>query len=664
MYAKFLLLFTALFCAFILKAQRLQLSLNNHTQQYESRFLTTHHQVWDSVQVDFISPQQPVKKIGFYINYTDSANHHFLNLTNMDDKLILELGKLDHSIIRQAEHIIHKTNILPNNSYSLSIYRAPWVDIEHWLSWKIKLTDITSGVELFKTSLGNSMPFFGFGDIGFYTDNSNVNVSHFQLTGAGKDTKSLKPALYFADGMMLPRNKKFTVWGTAAKGEKVSVKFASKTVNTVADSHGQWKVELPPAKAGIDYEMVISTDEESIRLSDIAVGELWLASGQSNMEMRAWQSDVANYVVPKNTQSDIRFYMQQQWPSAEPIDVTAGKWLKGNDAGIMGSSAAALSFAIHLKEKLNVPIGIIQSTWGGTAIESWISRESLQALPEAMPLLRRYQDYNASLKDRTPPDLDWPLVWDIPGQSHAASYLYNGMLFPYRHLPISGVLWYQGESNTHRASQYRAFFRAFIQDIRKLWNVKRLPFIAVQLAGYDGRQSGNEVPEAWPNLRDIQRQVLTADADAALVNAFDLGDSLDIHPYRKWELGKRFAQAALHLKYDSRDVSYSGPSVKKVAFHGNTATVYYHKGTADFDESIPDYCGFEVAGEDKIFKSAKATLTTDGAIKLIASDSVSIVAVRYGWENYPVVSKLINKQGLAAVPFRTDDWLIQDQFPY
>lgn len=622
---------------------------------------------WDSLSMDVTVRKTSQAHIGVLLNYADSTDFHFLSIRPFGDKPSMVLGRQQYGRLRLIQQVEFAGTLQDGHDYRLKLLRAPWVDPTHWMQWKVELVDLSSGTLLVRETLENTMPFFGMGKTGSFSDSPDVQFIAFRKFPECQESlgkQSLLPVALFGDGMVLQRHKPIPVWGSAQPGATIKVSLAGREAHSFVKDDGKWMVELPAMQAASNLTMHIRCGDQEVVVSDVAIGEVWLASGQSNMEMRAWQSDVANRLDTASDLTGIRFFMQQQWPSANPVGEPGGKWYTGDPAIAPGWSAAALSFAIHLKQALGVPVGVLQATWGGTGIESWLPMPALRAIPQVEPLLDRYGQYSDILRQGELVETVWPWSWDVPGQSHAPSYLYNGMIHPLRHYSVRGILWYQGESNCHRSSKYAPLLQGLLNSWRAAWQDDSLFFIGVQLAGYDGRQSGNELAGAWPLLRDAQRRVLGADPRALLVSAFDLGDSLDIHPPLKWELGQRMGRAATYLIVGKTEGSFSGPDLARVNFKGKVAEVTFRKGAAEFTSELPAINGFEVAGTDRRFYPATATRLRSGRIKLTAAAVPIIVAVRFGWENYPVKANLRNSDGLLAVPFRTDDWEVADQYSY
>ncbi|MCK5822046.1 MAG: hypothetical protein KAH17_09165, partial [Bacteroidales bacterium] len=381
-----------------------------------------------------------------------------------------------------------------------------------------------------------------------------------------------------------------------------------------------------------------------------------MASGQSNMAMMVWQSDMASVAEQNLPDEDLRIFLQPQWPSSEPVFDSGGKWENSQTGNVSEWSALAYSFAKDLREELNVPVGIIGSYWGGTSAESWLPREDLAADPITKTILDEYNSAQQSLESALPIIGVHP--FNVPDQSHAPGYLYNGMIHPHIQSAIKGVIWYQGESNTLRAEQYETLFPMLIRSWRDVWDLPEMSFFFVQLAGYDGQQSGNEIESAWPHIREGQRLTLNKLDNTGMAVALDLGDPTNIHPFRKRELGERLVRLALHDVYGYENVVRCGPLYESVFFDRNRATISFTETDLGLEiRNGGELQGFMIAGSDKQFLPASAAINTEGKSIRVWSDKInSPVAVRYAWANNPIEANLMNNADLPASPFRTDDW--------
>lgn len=451
----------------------------------------------------------------------------------------------------------------------------------------------------------------------------------------------------FGDHMVLQQKVENNVWGTAGAGEKVTVTLTkgdkSDAVTATADDKGKFVAKLPAAAAGTGYALTVVAGNSKVAIADVAVGEVWVCSGQSNMEWRfnllRGGLDMAEKAVNKN----LRLYTVPKTAVAEPqAHVAKGaahetKWLESNKESVFTFSAVAYYFGKHLHPSINVPIGLIHTSWGGTPAESWTSKESLGANDEIKHYLGR--------KDQ--------MISQAAGKGlnpHTPTSLYNGMIHPLLPYAVKGAIWYQGESNAGRAAEYRTLFPAMIEDWRKAWK-SDLPFMLVQLAPYhDGDPDGPNYAE----LRDAQLLSTTKLKNVGMAVITDVGDLFDIHPQHKEPAGQRLALAARALAYGQK-IEYSGPTYKEMKVDGDKAILSFdHLGGGLAIRGGRVLSGFTICGEDKYFY--KATATIKGDTLVVSSEKVSKpVAVRFGWSNFPVCN-FQNKAGLPASPFRTDDF--------
>lgn len=494
------------------------------------------------------------------------------------------------------------------------------------------------------------------------------------------------PASMFQDHLVLQRESVLPVWGKAKPGETVTVSFGTQQQTAVTGKDGKWMVRLQPMKAGGPYEMTIA-GENSIVLKDIYLGEVWLCSGQSNMDMTVAREDrywcgvlnekeemaAANY-------PEIRVFDTAYTPTDDPQEKVDGTWELVSPATIGHISAAAYFFGRELYQKYKVPIGLVTTAYGGSAAEAWISRPAMEAHPnlkflldnylkkkaEYLPSLQELQAYQAAVekwktasaqakaegKDEVRP----PKNRDPRVDQHNPCLLYNGMVAPLVPFAIRGAIWYQGESNQNSAQVYRELMETLIADWRSAWGQGEFPFLYVQLANY-GKAYDTE-PAAGKGLtlvREAQRQNLSV-PNTAMVVAIDNADPLDmgnIHPKNKQAIGHRLALAAQGMVYGEK-VDYSGPLYTHYLIEGEKIRLHFNgtgKGLASNDGNLT---GFAIAGPDRVFVEAEARI--DGNTILVSSPKVpNPQAVRYGWNANPKVN-LCNKAGLPASPFRTDGW--------
>ncbi len=443
---------------------------------------------------------------------------------------------------------------------------------------------------------------------------------------------AVKLAGVFGDNMVLQQGQVEPVWGTADKGEVVTVTFAGQSHTANADGEGRWKVMLgkldatPESKS---LEMTVKgSSGNAITLKNILVGEVWVCSGQSNMEMgigaaKDGQKEIAaaNYprirlfTVPKLKAPEPVHDVQAPWQECSPQTVGKGGW--------SGFSAAGYYFGRQLYKDLNVPIGLIHTSWGGTPAEFWTSKAALEADPA---------------------------VKSLAGQGEN-SRLYNGMIAPLIPFGIRGAVWYQGEANVGRAHQYRALLPAMIQNWRTDWGQGDFPFGIVQIAPY--KYGGDGVPEA--ELWEAELMTAKSLPHAGIALTMDIGEIGDIHPHNKQEVGRRLALWALADVYGRDKLVHQGPMYRSMAFNnGKASFTFDNVGGGLISKDGKPLTEFTIAGDDKKFYPAKAEI--EGDMLAVHSDQVKTpVAVRFAWHD-TAQPNLANKEGLPAAPFRTDTW--------
>ena len=498
----------------------------------------------------------------------------------------------------------------------------------------------------------------------------------FVLLASAASAADVKFNSVFTDDMVLQRGVKVPVWGEADAAAEVSITFNKQTVKATADKGGHWKAELEPLEAGGPFELT-AAGKNTVTLKNVLVGDVWICSGQSNMEFGL--TGVVNFKdeLAKADYPQLRQLHVARKVGMEPQDSISGKWEVCSPRTAANFSAVAYFFGRELNQELKIPIGLIHSSWGGTPAESWTSKEALEANPELKGIVEASQakqeklvkDYPA-LKEKFDQDSkDWkanaekakadgkpepakPKAPTAPDQnSWFATGLYNGMIKPLIPFAIKGAIWYQGESNAGRAFQYRTLFPAMIQDWRKQWG-QEFPFLFVQLANYMARKP-DPGDSAWAELREAQAMTLSLPKTGMAV-IIDIGDGKNIHPTNKQDVGKRLALAAEGIAY-GKELEFSGPMYDSMAVEGNAIRVKFkHIGGGLEAKGGGALTGFAIAGEDK--KWVWATAKIDGESIIVSNEKVEKpVAVRYAWADNPDCN-LYNKAGLPASPFRTDSW--------
>lgn len=485
----------------------------------------------------------------------------------------------------------------------------------------------------------------------------------------------LKLPNIFSDGAILQRNVEAPIWGTADANEKITVKLGDKTTSATAGADGKWMAKLPKMPAGGPHEIAIEgSSGKKIAIKNVLFGEVWVCSGQSNMEMNVGGSDGAKESVAAANDTQLRMFTVTKTSTGTPQPDCAGKWEDAVGQTINHFSAAAYYFGLELRKELNVPVGLFNTSWGGTPAEAWASPEGLAKLENCKPLvdrwaktiadfdeakaraayatrLKAWEEATAKAKEEKKPLPKKPNFDDPRGNPWRTSGLYNGMIAPLVPYGIAGAIWYQGESNTGRAQQYRTLFPGMIESWRVAWNMPEMPFLFVQIAPYNYKQPGGLY---YPELCEAQTLTLKLPHTGMAV-IHDVGNVKDIHPKNKKAVGQRLALWALAKTYGKKDLVYSGPLYKEAKVEGGTIRISFdHVGGGLASRDGKDLTHFTICGEDQKFEAAAATI--DGVTVVVKSDKVAKpVAVRFAWHE-AAEPNLMNKEGLPASLFRTDDF--------
>jgi len=449
------------------------------------------------------------------------------------------------------------------------------------------------------------------------------------------------------NNMVLQRNKPVAIWGKASANEKVTVSFAGQSKTAVTDKTGNWQVKLNPmVTSAIPGKMIVS-GTNTITLTNILVGEVWLCSGQSNMEYpldRKWKrymapqkgTDVAEQEL-KNTKNPLIriLYVERK---LQPELPTKG-WVDCNDTILRFVSAAGYFFAKELAENLNIPIGIISTSWGGTRVEQWTPPSAFQQSP--------------LFKDSISGKKNFKIDGMIPGK------MFEGMLKPIIPYTIKGLLWYQGESNLmiHDTTTFAAKTRLMIDTWRSLWNDKELPFYFVQIAPHYYTKRKDKLQhntDLLPYYWEAQASCLQVPNTGMVVTTDLIDDLNNIHPSYKWEVGRRLSLWALAKEYGKK-VVYSGPLYRKMKVDKNRIILEFdHTGSGLVSSDGKPLTWFSITGKDHKFVHAEAEIKGNKVI--ITSNEVSNpIAVRFAWEE-TAQPNLCNQEKLPASPFRTDKW--------
>jgi sialate O-acetylesterase len=485
----------------------------------------------------------------------------------------------------------------------------------------------------------------------------------------------------FRDGAVLQREKPLPVWGTADAGESITVTFAGQSASATAGADGRWSVTFKPLTASAEPRDLAVSGRNKLVVHDVVVGEVWLASGQSNMAYALGGATDGKADIKAANFPLLRQFKVAQQPSFDPLANVDGAWAPALPPTAGQFTAVGYYFGLYLHQKLNVPVGIINSSWGGTAVEAWIAPDAYRANP-AIGKTFAQQEKTVRAKPEEKTSYETALAtWEkaradakaakqafstpapkapagLPGPRTAAG-LYNGMINPLVPCALRGAIWYQGEANADHAAQYPPLFAALITGWRKQFAQGDFPFYWVQLPNLE-RKDRDPAHPSWAALREVQTQTLALPNTGQAVT-IDVGEAKNLHPKNKKTVGQRLALLALARTYRVEHVIDSGPVFKSAKREGSAYRIAYEPvaGAAEpssgtLKASPAGLTGFELAGPDKVFHPAEAKI--DGPTVVVSCAEVADpAAVRYAYANAPVAG-LFNAEGLPAAPFRTDTW--------
>lgn len=475
------------------------------------------------------------------------------------------------------------------------------------------------------------------------------------LAAAPQAPSVLKLPSLFSDHMVLQRDQPVPVWGEAAPDEEVTVTFGKASARTTADAAGKWKVALEKSAANVEPQTLTVAGRTTIRFTDVVVGDVWLCSGQSNMGLYLSECHNAATELPKAGDPLLRLFRvserQTLRPQSEVPLWNDRRWVLSSPAESGTFSGVAYFFGRELRRSLNVPIGLINASFGGTMAQLWIDEDvfarNLDADPDFKVWLGKRKEMAAAHPDKLPDGREFGA-----GTPFMVGVLYNAMIAPLQPFTIKGVAWYQGESNEANPKQYRTLLRLLITDWRAKWGQGDFPFLLVQLPNLRPPATAPvQNDDRWVWIREAQSKTLDV-PNTGMAVTIDLGDANDVHPKNKMDVGVRLARVARKVAYGESLVA-TGPVFKGMTIQGSTAWL-------DFDSvggglvAVGDLKGFAIAGADKVWVAAKAVI--GGNRIAVSSDRVAQpVAVRYGWADNPPCN-LYNVEKLPAAPFRTDEW--------
>jgi sialate O-acetylesterase len=498
------------------------------------------------------------------------------------------------------------------------------------------------------------------------------------LAAAGLARGDVTLPAVLSDHMVLQRDTAVPIWGRAAPGEKVTVAIAGQTKAATADAKGAWMVTLDALKAGGPHTMTVS-GKNTLTVSDILVGEVWLCSGQSNMAMAVGGARDAAQEAAAANYPQIRHFRVARTSARTPQGKGKGAWVVCSPRTVKGFTATGYFFGRDLHKHLKVPVGLINSSVGGTPVEAWTPASALADDPALKTLLDQRAESRKPANAQAQKAFEAQLArWKLAAAKAKAAGkkpprkprdrgramgaqpfggLYNGMIAPLVPFAIRGATWYQGERNCNNGTQwlYRKLLPALITSWRKAWARDDLPFLYVQLPNFRGHHA--HIPDDWAVMRESMAETLKLPATGMAVT-IDIGEERDIHPRNKQDVGARLALAARAVAYGEK-LCHSGPLYESAKFEGARARLSFRHVGDGLVAKGGRLTGFMIAGKDRKFVAAEATI--EGAEVVVSAAGVAEpLAVRYAWANNPTCT-LANKAGLPASPFRTDTWPVPGQ---
>jgi len=471
----------------------------------------------------------------------------------------------------------------------------------------------------------------------------------------------------FGDHMVLQRGHQNPVWGKADPGEKVTVSIAGQSHATVANAEGTWRVQLTSMEAGGPHRLTVE-GKNAIVFEDVLVGEVWVCSGQSNMRWKVKDSNHRDVEIASANLPEMRLITIPNVGTQEPQSNFNGEWKVCSPETVGDFSAVGYFFGRRLHHTLEVPVGLINTAWGGSSIEAWLPRDAMESSGHYDALLEDWGRQMAAYTDEVhAKNVAEYEAWKAAGRpgktmrqprdprtgNHRPANIFNGVLTPIVGYGMRGNIWYQGESNAGRASQYRTLFPLMITTWRELWGQGDFPFYWVQLADY---QAEVDVPTGgpWAELREAQTMTrsLPNTGEAVII---DVGEGRDIHPRDKQTVANRLVLHALVKDYGC-DMACESPRFASMEIEGGLATLTFDRvSTTLYAFDTKTVKGFTIAGEDQKFVWAEAKIIGKNQVEVWSDQVPEPVAVRYGFEINPVVN-LYDRNGLPVTPFRTDDW--------
>ncbi len=483
----------------------------------------------------------------------------------------------------------------------------------------------------------------------------------------------------FGNNMVLQRDMPVPIWGWADANEEIIITLIDQNANseietstTQADEKGNWRAELKARPAGGPFTLKV-VGNNSVFFTDVLFGEVWVCSGQSNMGWTVNASNNSREEIAAANYPNIRLFHIPLKSSGLPSPDVDTEWRPTSPDSVRHFSAVAYNFGKHVHQELEVPIGLIDTSWGGTRVEAWTAPEGFDMVPALSSIAEEIRDIDKNYRAELPAKIkeieDWIAetkealendltIFELPDNPHPLTphhrptAIYNNMIYPIVPYAIRGALWYQGESNVGDGMMYFEKKKALINGWRQLWDQGDFPFYFVQLAPWGGYDRNN--PSVLPKFWEAQTATLSV-ANTGMVVTTDIGDVKDIHPRNKQDVGLRLALWALAKTYGQHDLVCSGPLYKSMQVEGGSIRLSFeHVGSGLASRGDEPLSWFQIAGENQEFVDAIAVI--DGDTVVVSSDEVdSPVAVRFGWDKI-AEPNLMNHEGLPASPFRTDSW--------
>lgn len=467
----------------------------------------------------------------------------------------------------------------------------------------------------------------------------------------------------YSDNMVLQQGTPLRIWGWADDGEAITVRFHGRSVKVTAVNLA-WEASLPAFKAsGVPETLSITTKTESIQFTNVLVGEVWVCSGQSNMEFTMLRAYESGADIAAATNAQIRLFKVPHNRTLSPTVRIDGHWQTLTPESAGSFSAVGYYFGRAIQQARQAPVGLIGTHWGGTPARAWMNRASLEINPRYREEVLRadveaqaeFQTSQRAYEDRKAvAEKDGKAFRERPPRQPWCGYeLYDGMIAPLVPFPIKGAIWYQGENDAGQAELYRTIFPDLIRCWRRVWQQPEMPFLCVQLAPF--KLIRDEPGDSdWAELRDAQLLATKALPKVGMAVITDVGEEKDIHPRKKQPVGERLALAARAIAYGEK-IEYSGPVCRGMQIEGNRVILSFNHAGRGLEARDGELKGFAICGADRRWVWATAQIRGRDQIVVGSPQVAAPVAVRYGWADFPVVN-LWNKEGLPATPFRTDDF--------